>query len=647
MAGERNLKIKIGAESEVEKGTKPAIKSFKELEDSTEGIFSKGIKGAANLGFALGGLAQLGGIIGGIIGGADISGKLQAQLGGTAEQAGELGRMAGDLWVANFGDSMEDTASAVQNVSTNIGDMGKLGEEGFQKASEAALTLKSTFDVDLTDSTNAVGHLMRTGLVKDAESGFDLVTTAFQKIPAAADDGIETLNEYSIQFQKLGLDGPKALGLIAQGMQAGARDTDTIADALKEFSIRAIDGSKTTVDGFKSLGLNAKQMASDIAGGGEKASAGLDTVLDRLRNIKDPVERSRIAVELFGTKAEDLGASLFALDPSTAVAGLGNVAGAAQRAGDALSQGPTAKVEAAKRAFLGWAQDTLATVVIPAITAFVDLLNATLVPVLSAVVGWVKENWSWLSAVLIVIAAMAAPIVILQTAMAAWRAITELVTIAQTALNLVMNANPILLLVTLIAGLVAAFVVLWNKSEGFRAFFIGAWDAIKGAVAAAVNWIKDRWNDMVKAFEDTVSWFGRIGTAIGNAISNGVKGAINWVIGVINGFLHGINWVIDGLNHLPGVNIGHIPDIPRLARGGFVEQGGMAIVGERGREAVMLPAGASVRSNRDTEQMMGGGSTEVHVYIDGQEFRGIARSEIRDASRQTRRRVDSGAGRAV
>ena len=52
-----------------------------------------------------------------------------------------------------------------------------------------------------------------------------------------------------------------------------------------------------------------------------------------------------------------------------------------------------------------------------------------------------------------------------------------------------MNANPIGLIISAITALVAAFVVLWNKSEDFRNFFIGMWEAIKETIAAAWEFI--------------------------------------------------------------------------------------------------------------------------------------------------------------
>lgn len=70
-----------------------------------------------------------------------------------------------------------------------------------------------------------------------------------------------------------------------------------------------------------------------------------------------------------------------------------------------------------------------------------------------------------------------------------WMMSTKLMTAAQWLLNAAMSANPITLVVIAIAALVAAFVVLWNKSEGFRNFWLGLWEHIKSAAGAAKDWI--------------------------------------------------------------------------------------------------------------------------------------------------------------
>ena len=84
------------------------------------------------------------------------------------------------------------------------------------------------------------------------------------------------------------------------------------------------------------------------------------------------------------------------------------------------------------------------------------------------------------------------------TAFKKWKTITEGVTLAQKLLNTVMKANPIGIVITLIAGLVAGFIYLWNTSDKFRNFWIGLWEAIKTGAKVVVDWlvnaVKNLWN---------------------------------------------------------------------------------------------------------------------------------------------------------
>lgn len=66
---------------------------------------------------------------------------------------------------------------------------------------------------------------------------------------------------------------------------------------------------------------------------------------------------------------------------------------------------------------------------------------------------------------------------------------TKAQTAAQWLLNAAMTANPIGLIIAAIVALIAIFATLWNKSEGFRNFWINLWESIKNIVNNAVNWI--------------------------------------------------------------------------------------------------------------------------------------------------------------
>src|SRR5690606_28075664 len=126
----------------------------------------------------------------------------------------------------------------------------------------------------------------------------------------------------------------------SQAIKAGARDSDKAADAIKEFAIRAIDGSDTTKEGFKGIGLSASRMSGMIAKGGKSAREGLDITLDRLRKVKHPAKRAEYAVALFGTQAEDLGDALYAMDVDKASKDFGKFGGSADKMGKTLRKGP-------------------------------------------------------------------------------------------------------------------------------------------------------------------------------------------------------------------------------------------------------------------------------------------------------------------
>lgn len=91
--------------------------------------------------------------------------------------------------------------------------------------------------------------------------------------------------------------------------------------------------------------------------------------------------------------------------------------------------------------------------------------------------------------------------------------VTKAQAAAQAALNAVMALNPIGLVIAAIVGLVAAFVILWNKSEAFRNFWIGLWDKIKevagvawsaisGIFTAAWDKVQEIWGGIVEFFSD-------------------------------------------------------------------------------------------------------------------------------------------------
>lgn len=275
--------------------------------------------------------------------------RLQGLTGISEKDALRFGRASSEAYANGFGESIAQNMDTTRlGLQFDLIDPEATNRDA-QKVVSGLAGIADVLGEDVQPVATAVATLLRTGLVKSADEAFDLIATGAREGVNVSEDLLDTFIEYPALFQRLGLSGDEALGLINQGLEGGARNSDLAADALKEFQIRATDGSTTSAAGFEALGFSAEEMTAKIAAGGDSAKEGLDQVLDGLRAIEDPVARNAAAVALFGTQAEDLGSALFNLDLSTAVEELNGVEGAAQRMFDTLADNDASKLEGAQR----------------------------------------------------------------------------------------------------------------------------------------------------------------------------------------------------------------------------------------------------------------------------------------------------------
>lgn len=167
-----------------------------------------------------------------------------------------------------------------------------------------------------------------------------------------------------------------------------------------------------------------------------------------------------------------------------------------------------------------------------------DLLDA-----INFVVDHSTEFIAALGAMAAGVAAYVAYTTALKVMTEGWKSLT-IVTKAQTAaqwlLNAAMSANPIGLIVAAIAALVAAFVILWNKSEDFRNFWIGLWEKIMNAVQPVIDFIKG-------AFDAIVSFFENNWQSILLFIVNPFAGAFKYLYDNFEGFRNFVNSVVEAV----------------------------------------------------------------------------------------------------
>ncbi|MBQ2741930.1 MAG: phage tail tape measure protein [Oscillospiraceae bacterium] len=231
--------------------------------------------------------------------------QLAASTGVTGDELAALGDTVKDIYAKGLGEDFQDVAdglAATQKVTDLTG-------EALEEATAAGFALRDTFDYDISESARTAAALMKNFNIS-AEEAYGLIATGAQNGADKNGDLLDTLNEYSGQFAALGLSADQFVGSLINGADAGMFSIDKVGDAVKEFNIRAKDGSDTSREAFKSLGLNANAMFKAFAAGGESANAAFFDTIEALNAIEDPLLKNQIGVSLFGTQFEDLEAGV-------------------------------------------------------------------------------------------------------------------------------------------------------------------------------------------------------------------------------------------------------------------------------------------------------------------------------------------------
>ncbi|ADL53209.1 phage tail tape measure protein [Clostridium cellulovorans] len=603
------------AMNEVTSNTDKAIKKVQDLSEKTEKVGAlKSISNVGMIGLA-GAATAAGAAVLGLSGytvklGNDYSSamnQLQASTGASAEEMKNLSEVVKGVYADNLGESFEDVANAVSEVSKNL----SLSGDELKKITELAIGFRDTFGVEVNESARAAKALMDNFGIS-AEQAFNLMTQGQQQGLDFSGEFIDTINEYSVQFKKLGLSAEDMFKVFYDGTASGAFNLDKVGDAIKELSIRVVDGSKTTIDGFNLIGLNADEMAKKFASGGESAREAFYQTLQALNSVQDPLAKNTAGVDLLGTMWEDLGPEV--------VTSLGTMTDTFNMTLDSAQQLNNIKYNSFGEALQGLKRQLETNVLLPisekALPALNDMANKlkesfsseemkaslktlseSISKVIEKVADFIANNLpsildglAWILDNADIIAASIAGIGTALGTMKVAGAIMELVdafkgvkiainaaTVAEGELNVTMMANPIILIVSLIAGLIVALVVLWNTNEDFRNAVTAIWEKVS-------TFFKDVWNGIVKFFtetipkwiDDVVEWFesipewfkslpGKIETWLKDVIVRLLKWAkdvndqfVNFVIDTLNGIIDWFESLPEKIGYLIGFTLGKL-----------------------------------------------------------------------------------------
>lgn len=159
----------------------------------------------------------------------------------------------------------------------------------------------------------------------------------------------------------------------------------------------------------------------------------------------------------------------------------------------------------------------------------------------------INEFIIWLQSGSIGAESFKAAVIAVTAAIVAWKTVMEIGTLVANVVGWVKNlisafsafftmllANPIGLIIALTAGLVAAFIYLWNNCEEFRLFWINLWNEIKTVFGAVVEWLETTWNDLSTFFSGILDGISTFFSTTWSNISTTVTTIVSKISGVVN-----------------------------------------------------------------------------------------------------------------
>ena len=361
--------------------------------------------GGIAAGVATGGLALAGAAVAGIAAGAGAAAldvwnfsrdsqealKLfSAQTGITGDDLAGFRDVARDVYAAGMGESIEEVTAVMGEAHTVLGET----DEALAETTRRALTMASTFELDVAESLGIVSTMMSAGLVESSEQAFDVMTTGFQMGLNRAGDFQDTVREYSSDFERAGIGADEMLSMLNAGLEAGAYNTDVVADGIREFGIRFAGAEESAGAALDAIGLNSQELFQLYSEGKLTTAEAMELVSGALGDVDDVTLQAQAGAALFGTKWEDVGGQVF-LAAGDAIEGIEGIEGATDQAGTTMDTGLGAALERLQRTFqtsfapLG---DEIGRIVDQA-APYLDDLGQWLGEKVPEGIEWLQEKW--------------------------------------------------------------------------------------------------------------------------------------------------------------------------------------------------------------------------------------------------------------
>lgn len=459
--------------------------------------------------------------------------------------------------IDNLGKESDGSSKQVKNLSNNMND----ANDASKKLGDGFTVLKGTMANLASQAISKIvdGFKELVGGAVDYQKSMEYYTTSFTVMTGSADKASETVKKLADIGATTPFDMPQLADATSLLMNFGFSADDAVdsmmmlgdisqgnADKLNSIA-RAYgkmnSAQKVTLEDINMMidaGFNPLQEIS------EKTGESMQSLYDRISkgkmSVDEITESMKRSTSEGGKYFQSMDAQSQTLDGRLST----------------LSDTVNSKLGEALQPILQKAADEW----IPNITNAIDNMDVdSVVSVIEDLVdgvgnlfGYIMDNGSTIISLVAGIGTamvtwkVASMINGVVTAVKSYQTANEGATVAQALLNGVLNANPIMLVVTLLAGLIATVVTLWNTNEGFRNAVINVWNAFKDTVGNVIT--------SVGGFIDNlISWFqalpGRIGAFLSNVISNVQNWASNMVSRASETGSNFVNGVVSFISGLP------------------------------------------------------------------------------------------------
>lgn len=404
-----------------------------------------------------------------------IKGDIEKSLGETEGTASGVGQSSGNAFGSAFSGAVAGAFATVTATAINM----------VSGAIDGAISRVDT----LNNFPKVMENLGYSG--EDAAASIDKISENLTGLPTSLDQMAGTVQQLAPLTG--GLDEATNLSLaLNNALLAGGKPMDQQANAMEQYSQMLATG---TVD------MAAwRSMVSAMPGQMDQLAQSLLGAEAGQMDLYDAMQNGTVSFDEFNAAIVDLndnGTGAFASFEEQARSSTDGIATSQANLQTAVTRGLADVIQELKP-------------FIDAVTVGLTDAVGIAFDAISGFIGWVGDNKDWLTPLAISVGVFTAGMVAMNAAatvaaaggLAKWFAATKAGTAIQAAFNLVMNANPIMLVVTAIAALVAGLVWFFTQTEAGKA----AWEAITQAIGVALEWLGGLFTTIFDAIGTAATW---------------------------------------------------------------------------------------------------------------------------------------------